>query len=186
MLSAMAVLSITASLALGASVHLKGGKNAKPAYTDNGLTLTAAAALSGLGLENTRITILATANPTGNCTNPGGESKVPGQNPAPVDVAGSQDFTPDQIKNGNLAFTVTTAPPTSPIPGAPDCPNTSWTESITDMAFTTATLKVQQPIPANNADGTPNLTANVILTVPCTLSPATSNGGVPSANVTCS
>jgi len=37
-------------------------------------------------------------------------------------------------------------PKTSPIPGAPGCPNTNWTETITDLRFTLALLEVEQPI----------------------------------------
>jgi hypothetical protein len=177
-LLALAALVITggliASLALGASVHLKGGKGAKPSFTDNGLTLTAAGELSGLGNADLRVNLNATGRPTATCTNPSGANQPPGQNPAQVTLTGTQGIPASAIKNGNVAFRVTTSPPTTPVPGAPDCPNRRWTETITDVAFTSATITVEQPA------------GTVVLTVSCTFSSATTNGAVPSGNVTCS
>jgi len=178
----MATISIAAVVAFASSVHLKGGPRAEPAFTDMVLTLTACSELSGLGFEDVTITINATADPTGQCCNPGEACKVPGQNPAPVDVTGSVSIPADKIKNGNLDFCVTTQAPVSPIPGAPDCPGPNWTENITDMAFTSATITVQQPTSAEP-------TENIVLTVGCDTSSSagvgTVNGPVPSSDVEC-
>ncbi|HYT00040.1 MAG TPA: hypothetical protein VEO20_05180 [Thermoplasmata archaeon] len=46
--------------ALASSVHLKGGRNAKPSFTDNGLTLSASGELSGLGFGDVLVTLSAT------------------------------------------------------------------------------------------------------------------------------
>ena len=159
--------------AVASSVHLKGGRTAKPAFTDQGLTLNGTGDLAGPGNADVLITLNAMANPTGNCCNPSGGCKVPGQNPAPVAVTGSQAVPASEIMNGNVSFDVTTAPPTSPIPGAPDCPNSSWTENITDMSFTSGVIIVEQPA------------GTTVLTVSCAISPPTSDGPVPSRNVTC-
>jgi hypothetical protein len=169
------LLSLLVPAVLANSVHLKGGKNAEPAFTDNTLTLTAAGALSGLGNGDVLISIDATAFPTAVCINPGsGEHQPPGQNPAEAAVSGSQFIPEDELtKNGNLDFGVTTDPPETPIPGAPDCPNPNWTEEITDMAFTGAVITVEQPI------------GTVVLTVSCNLDPATANGAVDKQDVTC-
>jgi hypothetical protein len=174
-------LGLMAQGALASSVHLKGGAHAKPSFTDNGLTLTATGALSGLGNGNVAIVLSATANPTATCGNPGTNTfQAPGQNPASVTVTGSQFIPESSIdKNGNVGFNVTTDRPTTPIPNAPDCPNTKWTEIITDMAFTSATIQVYQPA---NADGTGG---TLVLTVSCTFSSQTVDGPVPSGNVTC-
>ena len=171
-LSIAAAVGITASVAVASSVHLKGGKNAEPAFTDGGLTLNAAGELSGLGNGDVLVTMAATADVTATCSNQGG-NQAPGQNPAPITVSGSQAIPEEEIKNGNTPFNVTTVAPARIILGAPDCPNPNWTEEITDLSFTSATITVEQP------PGT------LVLTVTCTFGSPTSNGAVPGSNVSC-
>jgi hypothetical protein len=169
----VAVTVIMASAASAASVHLKGGANAEPAFMDGGLTLSASGALVGLGNGDVLITLSATADVTAVCTNPAGATQPPGQNPAPITVTGSQAIPAAEIKNGTTPFGVITVGPASVIPGAPGCPNPRWTETIEDLAFTTATITVEQP------PGT------VVLTVSCTFSSPTSDGSVPAGTVSC-
>ncbi len=166
------VFSLSVSIVFASSVHLKGGKNAKPSFTDNGLSLNASGELSGLGNADVLVTLSATANVTSTCTNNGGNPS-PGQNPAPLTVTGSQAIPAGEIKNGTTPFNVSTVPPSPIIPGAPDCPNPNWTETIDNLAFTSATITIEQP------PGT------VVLTVSCTFSPPTSDGLVPSGQVSC-
>ena len=158
--------------ATASSVHLKGGANAEPNFIDQGVTLNSAASLAGLGNGDVLVTLTAQAAVTATCTNQGG-NQAPGQNPAPVTVSGSQTIPEGEIKNGNVAFNVTTIAPVSPIPGAPGCPNTNWSENITDLSFTSATITVEQPA------------GNLVYTVACTFSPATSNGAVSGGDVSC-
>jgi hypothetical protein len=166
------VIALGASTAAASSVHLKGGRNAEPAFTDNVLTLLASGELAGLGNGDVLVTVTATADVTSTCTNQGG-TQAPGQNPAPITVTGSQAIPESEIKNGTTPFSVETERPVTPIAGAPDCPNPNWTEDITDLAFTSATITVEQP------PGT------LVLTVTCLFGTPTANGPVPGSNVTC-
>jgi len=170
-LAALALLAtIGADLAAAANVHLK---QRSLSFTDGGLTLNARGALAGLGNQDLVILLTAQANVTSTCTNPAGATQPPGQNPAPVTVSGSQPIPQNAIKNGTVAFNVTTQPPQTPIAGAPDCPNSQWTEAIQDLAFTSATLTIQQP---------PGTT---VLTLSCRFSPPTADGRVPSQSISC-
>jgi len=171
-LAAIGLTLALTSTALANNVHLKGGPGAEPAFTDNGLTLTAAGDLAGLGFGDVLVKISAVADPTSTCTNKGG-TQAPGQNPAPVTVTGSESIPASELKNGNTPFSVMTNAPATPIAGAPDCPNPNWSEDITDMAFTRATITVEQPA------------GTLVLTVACTFGSATTNGTVPAGNVGC-
>ena len=174
LLTALLILALPVSAVFAASVHLKGGKNAEPAFTDLGLALEASSALSGLGGGDIFISLVASANVTSSCFNPGnGEHRPPGRNPAPITVSGGQAIPEGEIKNGTVPFDVTTAAPPSTIAGAPDCPNGGWTETIEDLSFTSAVITVEQPV------------GTVVLTVSCMFKPATSNGAVPGSQVTC-
>lgn len=168
------ILSLVVPAALGASVHLKGGKNAKPAFHDGGLYLAASGALSGLGNGDVLVTLDATADVYATCINPGsGEHRPPGQNPADINVTGSQAIPAEEVKNGNTPFSVVTDPPPANIEGAPDCPNTLWEERIDDLAFTSATITVEQPA------------GTTVLTVSCWFDPPTADGDAPAASVSC-
>lgn len=156
------------------SVHLKGGGNAKPVFNDIILYLNSIGALSGLGNGDILISLSATGNPTATCAN-NGQNLAPGQNPAEITLTGTEAIPAGQIKNGTVSFSVNTDAPVTPVVGAPGCPNPNWTETIVDMAFTTSTMTVEQPV------------GSVVLTVVCSFTPATLNQRpVPGLQVACS
>jgi hypothetical protein len=154
------------------SPHLKGGKGSAPKFEDLGLMLKGGAAVSGLGNYDVDISLSAVGQPLSTCTNPSGATQPPGQNPAEVTLSGSQHVNAADIKNGNLSFSLQTGAPDPIVAGAPGCPNKQWTQEITDVTFSSATITVKQ----NGA---------TVLNLSCTFSPSTANGAVPAGNVTC-
>ncbi len=166
------VLLLVAAPVYASSIHLKGGRNAEPTFRDLGLTLQSTGQLAGLGNEDVLITLTAVGDPTAVCINPSGKNEPPGQNPAPVELTGTQSIPAEEIKNGNVAFNVVTEAPESPIPGAPDCPNPRWTEEITDVSFSSATITVEQ--------------GDEVFIVDCFFDQETTDGSVSRDDVTCS
>jgi len=141
LLVVVGLLALT-GVASAASPHYKGGPTAGPNIQDVGAALAASGSVSGLGNGDLTITLTATVyqpETAGKCTNPGGQEKVPGQNPATV--SGALTIPGSEIKNGTLSFSVQTA---TDVPGAPACPNGGWTQSITALSVTSATLTFAQ------------------------------------------
>jgi hypothetical protein len=160
------------NISQAASVHLKGGANAEPLFTDNGFSLSASGSLAGLGEGNVVVALSAQGNVTSVCINPSGANQPPGQNPAPITLTGTQQIPRGEVKNGETPFNVSTTSAPSTIQGAPDCPNRKWTEAILSVSFTSATITVRQA-------------GQTVLTLSCTFSTPTSDGVVAASNVTC-
>ncbi|HET6315515.1 MAG TPA: hypothetical protein VFG86_03580 [Chloroflexota bacterium] len=138
-LLALAALSVFASLAFAASVHFKGEQT----FTDNGLTLTAAGELAGLGNADVVITLSAEGDASALCRNRGGNI-APGQNKIPVLVTATQTVLAEEIKNGTTPYVLTTDGPEQPTAAQAGCPNGNWTAEINDVVFTSATISVEQ------------------------------------------
>src|SRR5215470_14863943 len=165
----LAAVIAFAAPALAGNAHLKG--NHPLSFTDNGLTLTGTASYAGLGNFDTLQTLSATGNVTAACTNPAGATQPPGQNLAPVTLTGSTAGTKFDIKKGSLTITTVTGASVTPIPGAPDCPNRTWTENITDVAFTSATIQLFKD---SDGNGVFEIPGELVQTVTVTFSPPTS------------
>jgi len=133
------IVSLTAAVIFAANVHYKKG----PSVVDNGFTATATGSIAGLGNGNVIVTLsFPNATGTTTCTNPGG-NEAAGQNPAtPAATSGSQLIT--QVKNGTVAFSVTTTAPENPTPQAAGCPNGQWTAAFDNITFGAGTLTIQQ------------------------------------------
>ena len=177
-IAAMAVMGVFAQEALAQNAHLKGRNPIS--FTDNGLTLSATVSYAGLGNFDTLQVLTATGGTVSTCTNQGG-NQAPGQNPAPITLVGETPIPAGDIKNGNVTISTSTAAPVSPVPGAPGCPNSNWTEVVTDVSFTSATIQLFQDSNENGAFDPGEL----VLSVSCTFTPATSNGPVPRSGFSC-
>src|SRR5207247_8110575 len=87
-----------AGVAVAESAHFK--KGSPSAVTDNGLTFSQTASVAGLGNGDIVVTLSITnVQPTANCVNPAGQTKGPGQNPAPTTANGSVAFPDADIQD---------------------------------------------------------------------------------------
>jgi hypothetical protein len=103
---------------------------------DIGTQVSCSGKVAGLGGTTFTITVTAQGTASVTCTNPAG-NVAPGQSFSFAAAGSSGPFaTP---RNGQASYTVTTTAPTAP---AGSCPNPKWTATVTDVAFTTATLSL--------------------------------------------
>lgn len=124
------VLALGMGPALAQSGHFVG----TPRCTDEGTTVRCTGKVAGLGGTTFTITVEAPGTGSVTCTNPGG-NVAPGQSFSTTVAGTSGPFaTP---RNGQFRFTVESDTPSAP---AGSCPNPMWTATVTDVAFTTATL----------------------------------------------
>jgi len=138
------IAAAVTTAAVAGNVHFKKplpsiSKGSNFALTASGINLT------GLGNGDLRIIIQATGTGTAQCQNPGGNSKVPGQNPVAVNVSGSVDVPAGALVNGNVTgLSVSTTAPQQPTPAQAGCPNDSWSVVSFSVSYTSATLTVFQ------------------------------------------
>jgi hypothetical protein len=143
--------ALVAAGALGASPHFK--KGGEPVCTISGpatsQTVTCTGTLSGLGMENLKITTTISGFAVYQCQNAGGNI-APGQNKVLQGPSTVPTLIPSSaIKNGNLTFTTNpntlSAEPT--VSGtAAGCPNNNWTGVNPTLTLTSITLDIFQPV----------------------------------------
>ena len=133
-LALFVIASITVSVALADSVHNKNG----PSCADNGLTASCTGSLAGLGNFDILVKLTTTGVGDSTCTSPGGNTKVPGQNPGLTipGITGIQVIPASSVKNGNAPYTVFTQVPADPTPGQAGCPNNNWSAAWSSISFT--------------------------------------------------
>ena len=128
--TALALLTTFGGAAFAQAGHFVG----TPTCRDIGTQVQCTGKVAGLGGTTFTITVSAQGTASVTCTNPAG-NVAPGQSFTTTVTGTSGPFaTP---RNGQARFTVTSDAPTAP-PGS--CPNPMWTATVTDVAFTTATV----------------------------------------------
>jgi hypothetical protein len=119
--------------------------------------------------NNSGVHLDAAAVGTAMCTNRGNQGP-----PKFSKITLPQTLSASGTSGPPLSNSVTTAPP-MPVAGAPDCPapkgQGGWVETITDLAFESATLTYF------SADNLP--------IVSCTFTPPSQNGDIPASQVNC-
>jgi hypothetical protein len=149
-LALLVVAGIVVSVVWAQNVHNKKG----PTCTDNLLTATCTGTLAGLGNYDILVKLTTTGVGDTTCTSPGGNTKVPGQNPGITipNITGIQVIPAPSVKNGNAPYTVFTQEPPPPTADQAGCPNSNWTAAFSDISFTgisatgNATLSIFQCI----------------------------------------
>lgn len=138
----LAVIAFSAA----ASAHAANVQfNKGPICSDNGLTASCSAKLTGLGNGDVDINLSVVSEPVTVetlCKNPKGKAS-PGQNPADiVDVGGDLHIDASKIKNGSLTFSLSTDEPPAPAWNDAGCPNSQWKASISDVVFSGETIRL--------------------------------------------
>jgi hypothetical protein len=150
MLLVVGALGLTASVAVAAAPHFK--KGGSPSCTISGgaasKTTSCSAALAGLGNDDVKVTLTTNGSAVYTCRNQGG-NEAAGQNKVLVGPSVTPVVFPaDQIKNGNLSFTISntlTAPATVSAADA-GCPNANWTGVNPVLTLTDISLVIEQPV----------------------------------------
>ena len=145
----MLIVTLATATLFAASPHYKhGGQPVCTINTSTGTATCSAGSVTGLGNDSVRVTVSLTATAGTFCHNQGNpDNIVPGQNPANGTGSSSLNFSPDQIKNGNLdipaiSATATVATPTADVAG---CPNDNWTVTLGTVTYGPGSYTFEQP-----------------------------------------
>jgi hypothetical protein len=98
------IIGVSVAAVFAASPHYKRGS---PQCSASGTTGTCSGSIAGLGNADVKITVSVTGTAQPFCAAPGNPGNVvPGQNPVDFTASASQIVSADDIKNGNLTFSV--------------------------------------------------------------------------------
>jgi hypothetical protein len=148
-LTAVALVLLTALPTLAASPHFKRGGEPTCTITGSGSskTVVCTGTLSGLGNEDVHIDTTVSGFAVYQCRNNGGNI-APGQNrvlEGPTTTP--TDIDSDAIKNGNLKFTTnpaTLTAATTVSAAAAGCPSSNWTGVNPTLTITNIVLDISQ------------------------------------------
>jgi hypothetical protein len=138
------------AMANAAAPHFKHGgePSCTISGTANSKTTSCSASLAGLGNADVKVTLTTSGSAVYQCQNKGGNI-APGQNRVLVGPSVTPVVFPaDQIKNGNLSFTLSntlTAPATVTAAEA-GCPSANWTGVNPVLTVTDVSLVIEQPV----------------------------------------
>jgi hypothetical protein len=162
----LAVVAVTASVAVAANVHFK---KPGPTFTKNAdFSLTSTGTLTGLGNGDIKVTITGTGTGNATCRNHGG-NEAPGQNPVAVTVSGATVIPANKVVNGNVDYTVSSVAPTKPTSAQAGCPNDGWTVEKFSVTYSSVTLQVFQD--SNGQNGVFDGPGTLVLSQTFTFSP---------------
>jgi len=143
------IISVTAAVVFAESPHYKhGGQPVCTINTSTGTATCSAGTVTGLGNDDVRVTVSLSVTAGTFCHNKGNpDNIVPGQNPANATGSSSINFSPDQLKNGNLAIptisaTATLTAPTTEVAG---CPNDNWSVTLGTATYGPGFYVFEQP-----------------------------------------
>ena len=145
---AVSALLLMASVASAASPHFK--RNGEPSCTISGTTTkstSCTASLAGLGNDDVVVTLTTSGSAVYQCRNNGGQI-APGQNKVLIGPSVTPAFfDADELKNGNLSFTIsnTLTAPTTVSAADAGCPGAQWTGVNPVVTLTSISLVIEQP-----------------------------------------
>ena len=140
-LSLVAVIALSATAVLAASLHFVGSPKAS---LEGGDTLVVTGKVAGLGNQDITVTVEVDGEVVVYCISPSG-NRAPGQNKEPFTAVDSQTFVPS-AKNGQFTFTIDVdlSEAIQDAVDAHECPNRNWTKQAGPITLDSAKVTVQQ------------------------------------------
>lgn len=134
------LVTLGASVALAENVHFVFG----PFSSVAGNSLTCSGKLAGLGNKDITITVEADCTANVSLYNPAW-NYPPGQNKVPFRSLGEITISKDEIKNGNVEFSLSVSIAAPPIlPTDLGAPNNNWHVVVNSITVNRATITVVQ------------------------------------------